>query len=97
MSEPICKCGHRKTWHRDQGGACIHPIGVHDSANDCDCKGYALPEPTPTLRDQFAMALGPVILSYIFEMRTGPSECSAVAEGLWNQIDAIMAAREKKS
>ena len=94
MSEPICKCGHRKTWHRDQEGACIHPI---DGFNDCDCKGYALPHPTPTLRDQFAMALGPAILSYIFEMRPKSSECSAVAEGLWNQIDAIMAAREKKS
>jgi len=43
------------------------------------------------------MALGPAILSYIFEMRPKSSECSAVAEGLWNQIDAIMAAREKKS
>ena len=86
MNEPFCECGHPKLIH----------LKASCPAYGCSCLAY-IPHPTPTLRDQFAMALGPAILSYIFEMRPKSFECSAVAEGLWNQIDAIMAAREKKS
>ena len=59
-----------------------------DGVNDCDCKGYALPESTLTLRDQFAMA--------------APVDWSIPSDALFEQVtyryrfaDAMMREREK--
>ena len=105
MSEPICKCGHGKTWHRDQAGACIHLI---DGVNDCDCKGYALPEPTTTLRDQFAIAAltGMVSGLLALQLDKDPSRiqfrpeialhCVSLANDVYRIADAMILEREAK-
>ena len=109
MNEPFCKCGHGKTWHRYQGGACIHPIGVRD--DDCDCKGYALLEPSPTLRDQFAMAALTGLLAYpgrmipVTDKSYGFEQFNVeflehrrqISERVYQLADAMLATREKKS